>query len=89
MAREGLDVTVVICANGSYKILDVELHDAGIELDGEAADLTSLSNPAISFVDLARGFGVQAEAVSTGAELSAALARVSNEPGPHLIEARL
>ena len=89
MAREQLDVTVVICANASYNILDVELRDAGIKLDGEAADLTSLSSPAIGFVDLARGFGVPGEAVSTGAELVAALARATAEPGPHLIEARL
>ncbi len=89
MAREQLDVTVVICANGSYNILDVELRDAGIKLDGPAAELTSLSNPAIGFVDLAGGFGVPAEAVATGAELVAALSRASSEPGPHLIEARL
>ncbi len=89
MAREELDVTVVICANGSYNILDVELSDAGMKLDGQAAELTSLSNPAISFVDLARGFGVPAVAVGTGGELVAALARAQAEPGPHLIEARL
>ncbi len=89
MAREELDVTVVICANGTYNILDVELRDAGIKLEGAAADLTSLSSPAIGFVELARGFGVPAEVAATGPELEDALARAAAEPGPYLIEARL
>lgn len=89
MAREQLDVTIVICANGTYNILDVELQQAGIELSGSASNLTSLGSPAIDFASLAAGFGVPAVHVSTGAELEAALARAGTEQGPNLIQAQL
>jgi acetolactate synthase-1/2/3 large subunit len=87
MAREQLDVTVVICANRRYQILDVELAAAGIELS--SSDLTSLDSPAIDFTSLAVGFGVPGVSVSTGEELERALERAAGEPGPHLIEAVL
>jgi acetolactate synthase-1/2/3 large subunit len=87
MAREQLDVTVVICANRSYQILDVELAAAGIELSDTA--LTSLDSPPVDFASLAAGFGVPGVSVSTGEELARALSRAAAEPGPHLIEAVL
>ena len=87
MAREQLDVTVVICANRRYQILDIELAAAGIELS--RSDLTSLDSPAVDFASLAAGFGVPGVHVSTGEELERALARAAGEPGPHLIEAIL
>ena len=87
MAREQLDVTVVICANRSYQILDVELAAAGIEL-GDTA-LTSLDSPPVDFASLAAGFGVPGVSVSTGEELERALSRAAAEPGPHLVEAVL
>jgi acetolactate synthase-1/2/3 large subunit len=89
MAREQLDVTVVICANRRYQILDVELAAAGIELSDEGAGLTSLDSPPVDFASLAAGFGVPGVTVSTGEELVHALARAAAEPGPHLIEAVL
>ena len=89
MAREALDITVVICANRAYNILDVELQQAAIELSSGRSSLTSLADPAIDFAAVARGFGVPGESVVTGAELERALARAAAEPGPHLIEAVL
>jgi acetolactate synthase-1/2/3 large subunit len=87
MARERLDVTVVICANRRYQILDVELAAAGIELAG--SELTALDDPPVDFAGVAAGFGVPGVAVTTGAELVRALDRAAAEPGPHLIEAVL
>ncbi|GAA0502528.1 acetolactate synthase I/II/III large subunit [Saccharopolyspora subtropica] len=89
-AREGLDVTTVICANSRYQILEAELRRAGIEQPGEAAaNLTSLGSPTVDWTAVARGFGVPANRVTTGEELVEALRRAHAEPGPHLIEAIL
>ena len=55
-AREQLDVTTVICANRSYRVLQIELARAGIKEPGpQAVALTDLSHPVIDWVALARG----------------------------------
>ncbi len=90
MARENLDVTVVICSNQRYAILEVELLRAGIETPGpKAASLTSLTNPPVDFVSLAKGFGVPGEQVTTADDLNTALARGAAADGPYLIEAMI
>ena len=59
-AREGLNVTTLICSNRSYRILQMELHRAGITSYGpNARRLTELANPAIDWVKIARGSGFQ------------------------------
>jgi hypothetical protein len=53
MAREGTDVTVVVCANRSYRVLQIELARAGIAQPGlKAQSLTDLSRPVIDWVAL-------------------------------------
>ena len=89
MARERLDVTVVLLANQRYNILDVELADAGIELSEGGRAMTSLADPALSFAKLAEGFGMPARTVATTEELADALDWAIDGAGPHLIEARL
>ena len=87
-AREGLDVTTVICANRSYRILQVELGRAGVtEPPPSAAAFTELTDPAPDWVALAAGMGVPGVQVGTVEELSRELTRALAEPGPHLIEA--
>ncbi|GAA4858142.1 acetolactate synthase large subunit [Saccharopolyspora rosea] len=89
-AREGLDVTTVLCANSRYRILQAELRRAGITEPGPAAaGMTGLDDPALDWTALARGFGVPATRATTGEELVAALRRAHAEPGPHLVEAVL
>ncbi len=89
-AREGSNVTTVICANRGYRILRVELARAGIAEPGPAAlALTDFSHPAPDWVALGRGFGVPSERVDTAEGLCAALGRAFATPGPHLIEAVL
>jgi acetolactate synthase-1/2/3 large subunit len=90
MAREGLDVTTVICANRKYRILQIELGRAGIAEPGpNALGLTELANPVVDWVGLAGSFGVPAVRAETNGELTAALAKALVEPGPNLIEVLL
>jgi acetolactate synthase I/II/III large subunit len=90
MAREGLDITVVICANRTYRILEVELMRAGVTEPGAAAGaLTGLGSPDLDWVSLAKGLGVDATAADTADELVDALRRSFSTAGPMLIEARL
>ena len=58
-AREGLDVTTVIFANGKYAILQVELMRVGVGNPGrKAMDMLDLSRPDLDWVALATGMGV-------------------------------
>ena len=69
-AREQLDVVTLICANRSYRILQIELARAGNAEPGpQARSLTDLSNPAPDWTALARGFGVPATRAQTAEEL--------------------
>ncbi len=89
-ARESLDVTTIVCANREYRILRVELARADVKVPGpQAKALTSLADPVVDWVALARGFGVPASRAETAEALVDQLARSFAEPGPHLIEAVL
>jgi acetolactate synthase-1/2/3 large subunit len=89
-AREGLDVTTVLLANRSYRILQIELARAGVSEPGRCArSLTELGGPILDWLALARGLGVPGSRATTTEELAHALERAFAEPGPHLIEAVL
>jgi acetolactate synthase-1/2/3 large subunit len=88
MAREQLDVTVVIFNNRSYAILNIELERVGAERGGpRAKSQLDLAGPDIDFVQIATGLGVPAARVDTSEDFVAQLAGAMAEPGPHLIEA--
>jgi acetolactate synthase-1/2/3 large subunit len=88
MAREGLDVTTVVFANNSYKILGVELGRTGAGDPGPASSrLLSLGDPAIDWVSLAKGMGLPAVRCESAEAFDAAFAHAMAEPGPHFIEA--
>jgi acetolactate synthase-1/2/3 large subunit len=90
MARESADVTIVVCSNRCYRILQSELARAGVAQPGpKAQDLTDLKRPEIDWVALAKGFGVPGCSASTDGELANALMRSFSERGPNLIEAVL
>ncbi len=87
MAREQLDVTVVIFNNRAYGILDAEL----TRLDGPSAGpkaraLFDLGDPNLDFVRLAGGLGIESRRVDAADQLSRALEQAIVDPGPHLIE---
>ena len=88
MARENLDITVVIFANRSYRILRGELTNVGVGNPGpRAIDMLSLDRPNLDWVQMSRGMGVEAEAVTDCAGLEAALEAGLASSGPYLIEA--
>jgi acetolactate synthase I/II/III large subunit len=88
MAREQLDITVVILNNHAYAILQLELMRVGASAAGpKAQSLLDLSNPGIDFVAIAEGFGVPAKRATTAEELAAHFSAAIAEPGPHLIDA--
>ncbi|MFD7713702.1 acetolactate synthase large subunit [Streptomyces sp. NPDC059786] len=87
MAREELDITVVLFDNRSYAILNLELTSVGAAPGGaRAGELLDLSRPDLDFVGLARGLGVPAEQATTAEEFRSLLGRALGEPGPYLID---
>jgi acetolactate synthase-1/2/3 large subunit len=86
-AREGLNVTTLICNNRRYRILQVELARAGITEPGpKARSLTSLDNPELQWHRLAAALGVPAVRVESAEALCTELEHALAEPGPNLIE---
>jgi acetolactate synthase-1/2/3 large subunit len=86
--REGLDVTTVICNNGSYAVLNMELSRVGAETVGpKAKAMLDLHGPDLDFVALATGMGVPATRATTADELVEQLEAALATPGPVLIEA--
>jgi len=89
-ARERLDVLTIIFANQSYRILQGELKGVGIDTPGEQANrMLDLSHPALDWVALAKGMGVEAVAADTATQFNDVLAAALKRSGPFLIEARI
>ncbi|MBO6520488.1 MAG: acetolactate synthase large subunit [Rhodospirillales bacterium] len=87
MAREGLDVTVLIFSNRAYRILEGEMKGVGVDKMGHVAEgLFGLNQPEIDWVSLAKGMGVEATRVDDAADLSPAIADALSREGPYLIE---
>jgi len=87
MARENLDVTVVIFANRSYQILRGELAGVGAGTPGPRAnDMLTLDRPTIDWVSMARGMGLDAARATTLGEFGQAFARALAVKGPALVE---
>jgi acetolactate synthase I/II/III large subunit len=87
MARESVNVTVLIAANHSYNVLRTELARSGnASLTAQAARLTSLADPPIDWESLGRGYGVAAATVTTIGELHQAFTDALKAGGPHLIQ---
>jgi acetolactate synthase-1/2/3 large subunit len=90
MARESLDITVVILANRRYRILDVEMQRTGAHGFGPLAErMVDLTRPDLDWVSLARGMGVPAARAATAPEFAVLLRRALAERGPSLVEAMI
>jgi acetolactate synthase-1/2/3 large subunit len=88
MARENLDVTTIIFANRAYRILNIELARTRSGQAGpKARGLLDLGSPQMDWVQLARGFGVEAVRCDDAESFDKALAVAMREKGPRLIEA--
>jgi acetolactate synthase I/II/III large subunit len=89
-AREGLDVTTILLNNRSYAILKHELSNLGAGDAGRGAlDMMELDRPALDWVDLARGMGVEAQRAETLEELERHFAAGVRSEGPYLIDLML
>jgi acetolactate synthase-1/2/3 large subunit len=87
MAREGLDVTVVVFANRAYQILRGELAGVGASAPGRRAnDMLTLDRPNLDWLALAKGHGVEASRATNLEELAVQLKRGLAVAGPYLIE---
>jgi acetolactate synthase-1/2/3 large subunit len=90
MARERLDVVVVILANRRYRILEIEMQRTRAGTVGpRAGQMIDLSNPEPDWIKLAEGFGVPAARAATADEFISEFVSAMREPGPRLIEAVL
>jgi len=88
MAREDLDVTVVVLANRSYQILRGELKNVGAGAPGRnATDMLMLDRPDLDWCSLARGMGVEAGRAATLEHLAQQLQQAYSRRGPYLVEA--
>ena len=87
MAREGLDVTVVIFANRSYQILRGEFAGVGAGAPGpRATDMLTIDRPDLDWTSLARGMGIEATRAEDLSQFASQLARAIAHRGPSLIE---
>jgi len=88
MAREKLDVTVIVFANRIYRILMIELARTGAGNPGPTAQsMLSLGDPAIDWVKMAEAHGVPGARCETAEDFDRTLARMLAQSGPKLIEA--
>ncbi len=85
-AREQLDVTTLICANGRYAILEAELRNVGATPGRAALDLFDLTRPTIDWVALAGSLGVEAARATSTEQLADLLIASNKRHGPFLIE---
>lgn len=87
LARENLNVTVVVFANRSYNILRGELTNVGALNPGpRAVDMLTLDRPTADWVALAKGHGVPGVRVEEMAGFCRAFRGALDHRGPQLIE---
>ena len=90
MAREKLDVVIVIYANRSYAILNIELGRVGATGSGPVAmSMLDLHNPEMNWTQIAAGLGVEASRATTCEEFAAQYSSALKHRGPRLIEAMI
>lgn len=90
MARENLDVTVVIFNNRKYSILEMEFGRTGAHggtPGPSAASTLAIGSPDLDFVAMARGMGVEAARATTAEEFNTLFAEAMEQSGPRLIDA--
>jgi acetolactate synthase-1/2/3 large subunit len=86
-ARENFVVTTVILNNRSYAILKRELANVGAGDAGRSTlDMMELDWPALDWVGLAHGMGVEGGRAKTMEELERQLAAGLRSEGPYLVD---
>jgi acetolactate synthase-1/2/3 large subunit len=88
MARENLDITVVILANRRYRILDIEMQRTGAQGFGENSNnMIDIGRPDLNFVKLSEAMGVEATRATTARQFTEHFADAVRHRGPRLVEA--
>lgn len=87
MAREGLDVAILVFANRSYQVLQTEFKNVGAGQPGfKARDMLTLDRPDPDWVAIAKGYGVEAARVSDLEGLMREMSKAIANHGPYLVE---
>ncbi|MCU4179213.1 acetolactate synthase large subunit [Bosea sp. BH3] len=89
-AREKLDIVTVIFANRTYQILHGEMRAVGVNDFGRnATQMLNIDEPALDWVLMARGMGVEAARATTAEEFASLFKAALSRKGPFLIEAAI
>jgi acetolactate synthase-1/2/3 large subunit len=88
-AREALDVITIVFANRVYRILQGELAAVGAKAGPAADRLFGLAPPALDWVRLAGGMGVEATRVETLEAFADVFRAAAARRGPFLIEFKI
>ncbi|TCR61364.1 acetolactate synthase large subunit [Bosea sp. BK604] len=87
-ARENLDIVTVVFANRTYAILHGEMRAVGVNDFGRnAKQMLNLDEPALDWVGMAQGMGVEAGRARTAEEFVKLFKGALSRKGPFLIEA--
>jgi acetolactate synthase-1/2/3 large subunit len=90
MARERLDVVVIVFANRRYAILHHELKAVGAGVAGRnAGRMLDLVDPELDWVSIAKGMGVDGAVARDAGAFCDLLRAALGRKGPFLIEARI
>ncbi|MCZ0988346.1 thiamine pyrophosphate-binding protein [Streptomyces diastatochromogenes] len=89
--RHGIGAKFVICNNRSYKLLDLNIEqywrERGIPEHAHPTPF-DLSHPDLGFVEIARGFGVDAVRVDEPGQVTDAVKRMLQDDRPFLVDLR-
>lgn len=88
-ARQRLPVTTVLLNNGRYNILLGEYRNVGAVPGATAMSMLDLGDPALDWVSLARGMGVEAASATTLEQCADLLRSSFASPAPFLIDLRV
>ncbi|MFN0317098.1 MAG: acetolactate synthase large subunit [Burkholderiales bacterium] len=87
MARENLNVTIIVLANRAYAILKGEFAGVGAGAPGQrATDMMTLDRPNLDWLALAKGHGIEAGRASDLDSFARQFERAMALKGPYLIE---
>ncbi len=89
-ARENLDIVTIVFSNRTYAILHGEMRNVGVnEFGRNARRMLNIDEPALDWVSLAKGMGVEGGRATTVEEFVKLFAGALSRKGPFLIEAVL
>jgi benzoylformate decarboxylase len=88
-ARHNIDVKFIVCNNGSYRLLQLNIdqywHEQGIEKHDYPLSF-DLSHPPLKFAEMAQALSVPAVRVEKPWDIAAAIKQALASPGPFLID---